>query len=176
MTKHSTSTSWFAVGAIALCLSACGQVQTSKAIAPTPSVAPTLSATPTPSINISVSRAASPEPSTPPLTLASEPKLCNQPQTQAEMTYCAGQTAKQEDDELNSVYQELRKELDGTDREERLIDAQLAWISFRDADCAYVASQFEGGSQQPQVTNDCIARLTRQRTTQLKEYLNWAKQ
>jgi uncharacterized protein YecT (DUF1311 family) len=170
MTMHSKSTPWIAVGAIALCLSACGRVQSPQAIAPTPSIEPTPSAT------ISVSSPASSETGGTPLTLASESKPCNEPQTQAEMSYCASQTAKQEDDELNSVYQALRKELSGTDREERLIDAQLAWISFRDADCAFVAGQFEGGSQQPQVTNDCIARLTHQRTTQLKEYLTSVKQ
>lgn len=91
------------------------------------------------------------------------------------MSQCASQSAKQEDDELNDVYRQLRKAISGSPQEELLIDAQLAWISFRDADCAYAASLFEGGSQEPQVRNDCIARLTRQRTDQLKQYLTSAE-
>lgn len=166
MTTLNQSSVWSVIGAIAIALGACGQAQSPPQATPAPSVV---------SPSASVSGTVVPEPTSTPLALASQPQSCSAPQTQAEMTYCAGQTAKQEDDELNATYQALRKELSGA-REESLIDAQLAWIAFRDADCAYVASQFEGGSMQPQVVNDCIARLTSQRTAQLKEYLTSAKQ
>lgn len=101
---------------------------------------------------------------------------CNNAQTQAEMTFCAEERAKQADDKLNQVYQKLRDEIKGSPQEQRLIDAQLAWIQFRDKDCEYAQRQFDGGSMMSMVYSECLASATEQRTQQLGNYLEVAEQ
>jgi uncharacterized protein YecT (DUF1311 family) len=96
---------------------------------------------------------------------------CVELQTQAEMTDCAASQAKSADEKLNQIYQSIQTELKGSAREELLIDAQLAWIEFRDKNCAFAQSQFEGGSIEPMIYNVCIERVTKQRTEELQNYL-----
>ncbi|MFW6296534.1 MAG: lysozyme inhibitor LprI family protein [Halothece sp.] len=100
---------------------------------------------------------------------------CSNPQTQTEMNICAGSSAKKADDQLNAVYQELRKEISGTPQEQRLIKAQQKWIAFRDADCDYARKQYEGGSIEPTIYAGCIADSTEQRTKDLEAYLEQAR-
>lgn len=64
------------------------------------------------------------------------------------------------DQELNSVYQNLQDVLSAAEQEQ-LTDAQLAWLDYRDAHCA-----FEGGD-----ANTCLAQVTSLRTRQLKDQL-----
>lgn len=103
---------------------------------------------------------------------SSLPTSCTSAQTQAEMTTCAGQQAELEDEQLNKVYQQLKSELTNSQREELLIDAQLAWINFRDANCTFSKSKYEGGSIAPMDYSSCIARMTKQRTDELRTFLD----
>lgn len=64
------------------------------------------------------------------------------------------------DAELNAVYQDLQAELSSA-QQDQLTDAQLAWIDYRDAHCA-----FERGDM-----NTCLAQLTLQQTNRLQEQL-----
>jgi uncharacterized protein YecT (DUF1311 family) len=65
------------------------------------------------------------------------------------------------DQELNNVYQALQDYLSPAEQEQ-LTDAQLAWIDYRDAHCA-----FEGGD-----TNACLAQVTETRVQHLRQELD----
>ncbi|NJL88269.1 MAG: DUF1311 domain-containing protein [Leptolyngbyaceae cyanobacterium SM1_1_3] len=64
---------------------------------------------------------------------------------------------KAADQQLNQVYQSLKSGLSDS-RKSGLTTAQLAWLDYRDTNCAYEAS-----------TQDCLARMTLSRTQQLEE-------
>lgn len=96
---------------------------------------------------------------------------CDNANTQAELTQCAGQAYQATDDELNEVYQALVSKLDNNSTSlERLRVAQRAWINFRDAECAFESSAVEGGSAQPMVRYGCLETMTKARTERLQEH------
>ena len=100
---------------------------------------------------------------------AQQTNCTNLPTTQA-MLQCSGLEAEASDRKLNQVYAQLSPKLAGQDRQ-RLVAAQQAWIKFRDATCAYESGQFTGGTLAPVVEISCLARVTRQRTQDLENYL-----
>ncbi|MGB7440160.1 MAG: lysozyme inhibitor LprI family protein [Coleofasciculaceae cyanobacterium] len=99
---------------------------------------------------------------------------CELAQTQAQINTCAGLQANKADEQLNQVYRQLRAKIKDSPQEQRLINAQLAWIKFRDADCDYAKGQYEGGSIVPTIYASCLSRLTEQRTKELADYLEEA--
>ena len=105
----------------------------------------------------------SPEPTSPP--------ECESPQTQTDMNICAGIAFDRADEELNRIYQNVIPQLDVAQRD-RLAEAQLAWIDFRDGDCTFAGSMYEGGSIQPLIVATCKETRTRQRTDDLQAYLD----
>ncbi|MEG8038090.1 lysozyme inhibitor LprI family protein [Sphingomonas sp. LR60] len=52
--------------------------------------------------------------------------------------------------------------------------SQRAWLTFRDKQCTIEGGEFAGGSLQPMARLQCLARLTKERTTQLKD-LMWQR-
>ncbi|SNY98236.1 lysozyme inhibitor LprI family protein [Halomonas sp. hl-4] len=98
---------------------------------------------------------------------------CDNESTQLALTECSAQAYQSADDELNEAYQALVSKLEKNPATlEKLRDAQRAWISFRDAECALESGGVEGGSAQPMVRNGCLATLTQQRTARLREHAN----
>ena len=106
---------------------------------------------------------------------------CADPQNQAEMNACAAIEFETADAELNAVWREavesartadaeLDREYDQRPTtEERLREAQRAWIVFRDAHCTVEGyDEARGGSMESMVYDGCRARLTRERTAQLR--------
>ena len=79
--------------------------------------------------------------------------------------------AHKADAELNATYQALLSQLDGGDQQ-RLRDAQRAWIAFRDKDCAFRAQGSAGGSASALASAQCTDDLTRQRADALKRQLD----
>lgn len=61
------------------------------------------------------------------------------------------------DQRLNQVYQDFKDSLAASGKSS-LTTAQLAWLDYRDANCAYEAN-----------TQNCLARVTLERTNQLEE-------
>ena len=55
--------------------------------------------------------------------------------------------------------------------EETLRSAQRAWITFRDSSCDYEGYFARGGSMEPMLINQCLARLTGERTKQLRQLI-----
>ncbi|HST58217.1 MAG TPA: lysozyme inhibitor LprI family protein [Longimicrobium sp.] len=96
--------------------------------------------------------------------------VCPDARTQHEMNVCAAQELARADRVLNERYPELVRTMPPVQLE-LLRTAQRAWIRFRDAECAYQASVFEGGSMQPMVRSSCLARLTEERAAELGEML-----
>lgn len=121
---------------------------------------PSASATPTPETPPTAAR---PNTTPPPL-----PAECNNPQTQMAMNRCAEAEYQQVDARLNQVYQSVKGSL-GAAQRDRLIDAELAWIEFRDRNCEFVQAQFEGGSIQPVVYYGCMTQTTQDRTAELQQ-------
>lgn len=111
-----------------------------------------------------------------PAGLSAQESDCAEAQTQAEMNACAAQSFKEADAALNETYSAARdhmRTLDaalGPDRagaERALLQAQRAWISFRDLTCAAEGYAYHGGSIEPMVVNFCLARLSAQRRDDL---------
>lgn len=95
---------------------------------------------------------------------------CKNPQAQQEMNRCAGLSYQNADKKLNQVYQQVMPKLEKS-RKQKLITAQKAWINFRDTNCEFEKSSFQGGSMAPLIYAGCLERLTQQRTQQLQNYL-----
>jgi uncharacterized protein YecT (DUF1311 family) len=96
---------------------------------------------------------------------------CTKASTQLEMNHCAYQAFKAADAELNQVYRQLRNNYKGTPQDRQLVDAQLAWLKFRDTDCKFSADRFKGGSIAPLIYSSCQEGLTKERTQSLQKYL-----
>lgn len=107
---------------------------------------------------------------------------CADPQTQTEMTICAARDFEQADRQLNaqwSITAEAMRERDaasgGAQDDHRpgyfetLLEAQRAWLKFRDAHCTSVGFYARGGSMEPMLVGLCRAELTEARIGQLRE-------
>jgi uncharacterized protein YecT (DUF1311 family) len=95
---------------------------------------------------------------------------CPGAQSQAEMNQCAGKAYKAADAELNQVYQKLVAMLDDEEKAQ-LKDVETAWLKYRDVNCAFVADQFKGGSIRPMIHAFCLADMTKNRTTEIKNQI-----
>lgn len=95
---------------------------------------------------------------------------CENPLNTQDMNICAGQEYKVADRKLNQVYRQLQSRLSGKQKQ-RMTDAQLTWIKFRDANCDSERGQFEGGTMNSHVGTTCLAGMTEKRKKELEEYL-----
>lgn len=112
-----------------------------------------------------------------PIAAADTDKLdCTAPQTQIDMTMCAGQDYAAADAQLNAAYRKARAAMQSFDANllpdqrgaaQALLEAQRAWITFRDAACKAEGYPYYGGTIQPMIVSECLARLTRRRTDDL---------
>ncbi|KPP90308.1 lysozyme inhibitor LprI family protein [Erythrobacter sp. HL-111] len=109
---------------------------------------------------------------------------CDEPLRQQEMNWCAAQDYEEADRALNAQWRTAAREAKERDRQrseaERehdprpghfasLLEAQRAWLAFRNAHCRLEGYVFRGGSAEPMVRSACLAALTRARTAQLRE-------
>lgn len=118
---------------------------------------------------------------------AAEPAIpegydCGDPLTQHEINACAhidyldadaglnaqwaltAATMKQWDAEYGDSFSDGRPGFFDT-----LLAAQRAWLNYRDRHCASEGYLFRNGSAEPMMVSTCMARLSRERTEQLKE-------
>ena len=90
---------------------------------------------------------------------------------------CASEATDLADKELNLVFQTAKKELtaanDADSKEilKRLVAAQRAWITYRDANCSLGGTQMLNGSGESQIISGCIATTTIERVIELKSIL-----
>ncbi|HEX3561023.1 MAG TPA: lysozyme inhibitor LprI family protein [Pyrinomonadaceae bacterium] len=95
---------------------------------------------------------------------------CDDARTQLDMNICADKQFKIADAELNRVYNQLASKLE-EDKRAKLKAAEVSWLKYRDSNCDYEASLYEGGSMQPMTYSFCLERMTKSRTTELREQL-----
>jgi uncharacterized protein YecT (DUF1311 family) len=96
------------------------------------------------------------------------------------MTACLGHELAFFDDMLNTEYGKVRglaRDLDkaenGTSYDsvtmaDRLLQMQRAWITYRDATCAYEQRQYDGGTIGDLVQVDCMTQLTAEQAFRLQ--------
>lgn len=99
---------------------------------------------------------------------------CDDASTTADMVECGSADYKAEDKRLNTAYRALVKKLetDQNDAAKLLVEAQRAWIKFRDANCNFeAASMASGGTLEPVLRLGCLAGTTKARTQELKAQL-----
>ena len=90
------------------------------------------------------------------------------------MMQCAQRETELWDQRLNAAYTALRRRLqerEQSHRRERLLDAQRAWLSFRDAECAQLSLAYEGGTMAGVVANSCFNDFTARRALDLEAQL-----
>ncbi|MGH1331669.1 MAG: lysozyme inhibitor LprI family protein [Paracoccaceae bacterium] len=102
---------------------------------------------------------------------------CLEPMTQRDMLYCADQAYKAADGDLNFDYQTARDYFRRVDSDlpknmrgaaDALLEAQRAWIPYRDAACRTEGFMARGGSMEPLIVTMCLENLTRQRSEDLR--------
>ena len=99
-----------------------------------------------------------------------KPKPCEDAQTQADMNICFGNEYKKADAALNKTYQQLVAMLDDEEKVQ-LKNVENAWLKYRDANCEFVGDQYKGGSMRPMIVAICLADVTNNRTTELKNQI-----
>ncbi|MCB2088927.1 MAG: DUF1311 domain-containing protein [Sphingomonadaceae bacterium] len=105
---------------------------------------------------------------------------------QQEMNWCAHQDYLAADKELNAQWSVTAAEMKRRDADsgefmgdrkpehfQTLLAAQRAWITYRDAHCASEGNAFFGGSMQPLIVSTCKTQLTKQRTGELRDLVEF---
>jgi urease subunit beta len=95
---------------------------------------------------------------------------CIAPQAQQLMNACAAKDFKETDAALNVAWKPAKAFADAIGQGQSLLEAQRAWLAYRDGACEVHASPFEGGSLQPLIRSTCLSELTAQRTNMLLEF------
>jgi uncharacterized protein YecT (DUF1311 family) len=94
---------------------------------------------------------------------------CNDPKSGVEEKYCAGLAYEAVDKRLNQVYRQLTSKLARTEKQ-RLVEAQLAWIKYRDKNCDFETYSSRNGTGYGVFLNECLQRITKQRINDLQQY------
>ena len=93
--------------------------------------------------------------------------------SQQSMNRCAGDAYQRANQALNAQWAKVLAGYgDDPETKKLLLDAQRAWLKYRDAHCKLAASDSIGGSMWPMLNSGCLASLTRQRTRELKELID----
>jgi uncharacterized protein YecT (DUF1311 family) len=93
-------------------------------------------------------------------------------ETQVVQDMCADASYQKADAALNRSYKEILHRLkDDSATTKLLVEAQKAWIAYRDAECAFSSSANKGGTIYPMVFSICLEGLTKNRTAELDVYL-----
>ena len=83
-----------------------------------------------------------------------------------EMLDCMSAELTRQDARLNENYQRLLSKLSAK-RKEGLLEAQRAWIKFRDTNCSFYYDP-EGGSAAHLAGNECVLNATADRAAELR--------
>ena len=100
---------------------------------------------------------------------------CANAKTQIDINICAAQNRAAADGALNAAYGALVEEPLMADRLDKLRAAERSWVAYRDAQCAFEGSGYEGGSMQPAVVDGCAEALTKRQTAEMKKLLACAR-
>ncbi|MEG4498766.1 lysozyme inhibitor LprI family protein [Microcoleus sp. F10-C6] len=95
---------------------------------------------------------------------------CDRPQGDVQVRTCIRLRYEASDRQLNEVYKQLISQLSGEERS-LLSEAQLGWIKVRDKTCEFEVYQNRGGTGYRGFLNECLDRMTKQRTGELQRYI-----
>jgi uncharacterized protein YecT (DUF1311 family) len=98
-------------------------------------------------------------------------KPCSHGHTQAALNACAADDFKVAEGRLKIVYEQLAAALADSSRQRALKEAHDGWVVFREKQCRFEASAFEGGSMQPMQYYACLAAATSSRAKELRVLL-----
>lgn len=98
-------------------------------------------------------------------------KNCGDLTTQMDITMCEGEKLDKADAALNAVYAKLTKKVSAGGKT-KLVEAQRAWLKYRDAQCDFETLATVGGSIHPMEVAICRAELTREQTKRLQRQLD----
>jgi uncharacterized protein YecT (DUF1311 family) len=82
------------------------------------------------------------------------------------MIDCIVAETDRQDTKLNENYKSLTSKI-SPKRKQSLVDAQRAWIAFRDANCKFYGDP-EGGTSARLSANECVLNITADRAKELK--------
>ncbi|MBX3611793.1 MAG: DUF1311 domain-containing protein [Hydrogenophaga sp.] len=99
------------------------------------------------------------------------PADCAKAETQRQLTACAYRDFEHAQAGYAATFRDLSAVLDSAQRT-LLRNAQTAWLQFRTTACEFEASGVRGGSAEPMVRQMCQARLTRERTAELRRHMS----
>lgn len=88
-------------------------------------------------------------------------------QSQSQLNASAARDERTADQALNRQYTATMNGLSPASRT-LLRNAQRSWIAFRDQQCRYESSAVRGGSAYAMVQSGCVARLSNERTRELR--------
>lgn len=95
--------------------------------------------------------------------------------TQRDTHVCANQQYRQQSGLLERLLGDLHSALAPVageeDRRPQLDSAQVAWTAYASAHCAFVASEYAGGTLEPTVEIDCLSEVTVNRIRELAGWL-----
>jgi uncharacterized protein YecT (DUF1311 family) len=95
---------------------------------------------------------------------------CSSATTTASMRTCAIARYETAQRDLDKTIDQLEKDLD-TIGNQRLKDAQAAWVKFRDANADFIADSARGGTLAPVLRESALADMTEARSNELKKVL-----
>jgi uncharacterized protein YecT (DUF1311 family) len=87
-----------------------------------------------------------------------------------EQMACAAKELRAAEAELKQVRARLTTSMEAPPRL-RMKQAERAWLRYRKSNCDAEASVYEGGTIQPLIHTQCMARVTRERTEELRAQL-----
>ncbi|HEY1797798.1 MAG TPA: lysozyme inhibitor LprI family protein [Stellaceae bacterium] len=96
---------------------------------------------------------------------------CSKAQTQIDLDRCADQGFRKADAALNQVYARLKAGTTEPDSLKRLVDAEKAWLAYRDRECELETEDSIGGSIHLMEIAACYREKTVARTTELKKQI-----
>lgn len=91
-------------------------------------------------------------------------------QTQQQMNNEAKIAHEKADADMAKKYKYVMEKLSSPTQKNLLLEAQRAWIKYKETHCKALANQYEGGSMYPLVYYSCLEELTIQRKKQLDRY------
>ena len=97
---------------------------------------------------------------------------CNQPSSTVEEAGCFARASDAADKELNSLYAKARTVLNTEERND-LLEAQRAWLKYRDLTCTAEYKLYGGGTGGPVTRMACLEALTRERVATLRTTYGW---
>jgi len=95
---------------------------------------------------------------------------CKNAVSTPDMNECASIEQKEVEAKLNKVYQRVTKSIDEASTRKALVEAQRAWVKFREADCKAVYEQNKTGTIRTLMFIGCMQQHAETRTKALEEF------